>query len=258
MTLRDPDTNSLTYTLNWNDGTPVVNGTAVNGVPFTISHTYATVFVGWKSIVIIVSDGNSTESGMINIQAKPGNQPPVISDFTCPDQFLLRYELGYVTCSVSISDPEGGFISYTIDWEGDGTVDYNENSVRFLTGQVVQRSKACSTSICVPATYNMIIRATDTQGNSSVANKSIVLKNVWEVPSTRFAIGDRVRLQASGAIYANGSTPGAFVGYLGPQNGTVVGGPYWVNTNPSGYWAWKVNYDAGTDGWSNESQLTKI
>lgn len=67
--LRDYDTNSLSYTIRWENGVPPTTGTAINDQPFTVTHVYTTS--GWKGFVIFVSDGITTVSAAPAMYVKP-------------------------------------------------------------------------------------------------------------------------------------------------------------------------------------------
>ncbi|MBI5060978.1 MAG: glycoside hydrolase family 25 protein, partial [Candidatus Aenigmarchaeota archaeon] len=86
------------------------------------------------------------------------------------------------------------------------------------------------------------------------------LRKVSITPSTKFSIGNRVKVNANG-VNVRGDTPELAV--LGSVNygdqGTVIAGPFYgVPKGSSGfYYFWKIDYDTKTDGWTAENYLDK-
>jgi len=195
--------------------------------------------------------------------ADPGtpevNLAPVFTDWVDPTFSPLVFVNDYTTPRPSwkfkITDPEGGRIKYAIAW-GDGTSISAGGATGLLSGQLHTVYHGFSEA----KMYEVTFTAFDMEGNSKEVKKSITVKNPQDVPSTKFSLGNKVRLQASGAMYAdNSGQPGALVGYLGPANGTVAAGtPYYKPNAAGGVWYWKVNYPNQNNRWSLESQLTKI
>ncbi len=246
VTLRDPDTNSLTYTLNWNDGTAIINGTAVNGVPFTISHIYPTVFVGYKSIVIIVSDGNSTESGMINILAKPGNQPPTVSSIVG----AAEIDTGVTGLwKITGSDPEAGVLTYTVNWGEGGSNTYTGASGNHVYAQA--------------GSFIILVTATDNGGLTATKTFTTQAKVVTAVTgSVKFKVNDSVEVMPDNSNLAMRALPkvngywiiGRNAVNRGGVRGVVVGGPVAAD----GFNWWKIKWNDNFTGWSAENWLQKV
>ncbi len=242
VTLNDPDTNSLTYTLNWNDGTAIVNGTATRGVPFTITHTYATLFTGYKSIVINVSDGNGTEWGTKNLTSKLPNQAPTIGAVSGPTDV----KAGIVKVwSVIATDPEGVALAYTFNW-GDGKSNNYTNKasgVSFSADHIYTQS----------GNYTIQVTVADSGGLTAMSGP-------YSVRVNKFAVNDRVEV-LSGNTLAVRATPdpnGTWIGGVKPLNqygskGTILEGPVVAG----GYTWWRIAWDYTMTGWSAENWLVK-
>jgi glucose/arabinose dehydrogenase/PKD repeat protein len=103
----DPDDNTLTYTWDFKDGTPIV--TSANPV-----HTFTTA--GTYQVELTVDDGNGgTDTTTVRIDA--GNLPPepVITTPTSTQEFSVGEGL---TLAGSASDPEDGALGDTeLTWE---------------------------------------------------------------------------------------------------------------------------------------------
>lgn len=78
--------------------------------------------------------------------------------------------------------------------------------------------------------------------------------------STKFFIGDRIRVKPDRLALNVRTTPfitGTVIGVQpGGVLGTIVGGPSYDSVDK--YWFWKVDYDTGVDGWSVEYWLDKV
>ncbi len=99
-------------------------------------------------------------------------------------------------------------------------------------------------------TYN--VAAFDPAGNTS--NKSTsVTKSTWPQPSSKFKMGDRVEMIRKANVRSDATGTGTVTGaQLKGAAGAVVDGPKYY----SSAWWWKINFDAGPDGWVNEANLT--
>jgi len=86
------------------------------------------------------------------------------------------------------------------------------------------------------------------------------LEKIYVMPSTKFSIGNRVKVNANG-VYVR-SDPPELAG-LGSVNsgdqGTVIASSFYgVPKGSSGfYYFWKIDYDTRTDGWTAEIYLDK-
>jgi chitodextrinase len=101
--------------------------------------------------------------------------------------------------------------------------------------------------------YVYRIAAEDAAGN--VSGKSAAVSGQTQpLPSTVFAIGNRVRTTRRADIRAAASTSGTLLGTQ-PKGapGMVVGEPWYANSS----WWWQVNFDSGVDGWVKQGYLRK-
>jgi Uncharacterized protein contain chitin-binding domain type 3 len=107
------------------------------------------------------------------------------------------------------------------------------------------------TSLSPATTYQYSVAAYDATGNGSTIS-SDVLVTTQPLPSTKFAIGNRVRVTKKANVYSTPSTFGTVVGTQPKASlGTVIGGPWYANNR----WWWQVNFDKGSDGWVVQGRL---
>jgi len=72
------------------------------------------------------------------------------------------------------------------------------------------------------------------------------------LPSTKFAIGNRVRVTWKATVYSTPSTSGPVLGnQLKGALVRVAGGPWYGNFR----WWWRVDFDTGPDGWLDQGQV---
>jgi len=87
------------------------------------------------------------------------------------------------------------------------------------------------------------------------------LRKVQISPSTKFKIGDRIKVNAN-SVRVRDKVPE--LNYIDIVNtgdqGTVVDGPFYGVPNGSSgfYYFWKIDYDTKTDGWTAENYLDKL
>jgi hypothetical protein len=110
-----------------------------------------------------------------------------------------------------------------------------------------------NTGLSPSTRYTYRVSAYDTAGNVSAKSASAT-ETTQPLPSTIFAIGDRVQTTRSVSVRSVPSSPGALIGTQ-PKGalGTVVGGPWYANEQ----WWWQIDYDKGVDGWSEEKKLRR-
>ena len=96
------------------------------------------------------------------------------------------------------------------------------------------------------------VAAFDAAGNTS--NKSAsVTKSTWPQPSSKFKIGDRVKMIRRANVRSDATGTGTVIGTQSKNaQGAVVDGPKYY----SAAWWWRVNFDSGPDGWVNEANLS--
>ncbi|MBI2045394.1 hypothetical protein HYT23_05020 [Candidatus Pacearchaeota archaeon] len=145
----------MTFRINWGDGTTDSSYTGVSGFS-NPTHTYSSIG-NWNPILTVTDlVGQKTVRQLYNPSSI---KPPVLSNVNCPSTFTRTYQTNYITCTFKIDSQDGYGVGYTIDWEGDGVIDYTTDGNGLLSGQTHTRSKACSTSICSAGTWATTIRA---------------------------------------------------------------------------------------------------
>jgi chitodextrinase len=108
------------------------------------------------------------------------------------------------------------------------------------------------TGLSPAKTYRYSVAAYDAAGNASTVSRAVSVKT-QPLPSTKFAIGNRVRATWKATVYSTPSTSGTMLGsQLKGAAGTVIGGPWYANFR----WWWQVNFDTGSDGWIDQGRLT--
>ncbi|MBI3588951.1 MAG: hypothetical protein HY093_00855, partial [Candidatus Liptonbacteria bacterium] len=245
--IQDPDTNALSYTIDWGDGTSG-SGNAQNGQTVTISHTYATV--GFKTFMVIVSDGNSTESRTFSPTVVLDNQPPTISSLTGP------VEIGTGVTGlwqITGSDPEAGALTYAVNWGGGGTNTYTGSSGQAVSGNHAY-AQAGSFTIQVTATDNGGLTATKTFNTQT----KVVTATAGSV---KFKVNDSIEVMPDNSNLAMRALPkvggywivGRNAVNRGGVRGVVVGGPVAAD----GYNWWEIKWNDNLIGWSAENWLQK-
>jgi hypothetical protein len=107
------------------------------------------------------------------------------------------------------------------------------------------------TGLSPAKTYRYSVAAYDAAGNASMVSRAVSVKT-QPLPSTKFAIGNRVRVTWKANVYSTPSTSGTVLGtQLKGALGTVIGGPWYSNFR----WWWRVNFDSGSDGWVDQGRL---
>ena len=151
----DPDGDGLTYTFDWNDGTPPTanaGGIAAHAYPAGEYRTY--------TVTVTVTDGRGGEASHdleISFRAPDQNRPPVIEELR-----LVRQEAFEVLAVVGAVDPDGDALTYTFDWADGSAPTANRSGLaahRF-PAEVYQR-------------YTVTVTADDGRGGRVSAEASI-------------------------------------------------------------------------------------
>jgi hypothetical protein len=124
----------------------------------------------------------------------------------------------------------------------------------FRNGTQIATTSAPSygdTGLSPARAYRYSVVAYDLAGNASTFSRAVSVRT-QPLPSTKFAIGDRVRVTLKATIYSNPPTSGTVVG-IQPRGtlGTVIGGPWYAKYR----WWWQVDFDTGSDGWLGQGSL---
>lgn len=242
VTFNDLDSTSLTYIVDFRDGSTPVSGTVTSGQTLTFPHVYTTVN-RYQSLLVTVSDGRSTEtaSPFINVTAPP--RPPTISSVSGPTDTKAATTR---TWSVTGTDPEGAVLNYVFNW-GDGTTSNYTNKTSGV-------SFSASHVYAQPGTFSISVTATDNSGLS-------VVSSPYSVRVNKFAVNDRVEVSSSITSLAVRATPdpnGTWIGGVKPlsqygSKGTILEGPVVAG----GYTWWKIAWDYTMTGWSAENWIVK-
>jgi len=107
------------------------------------------------------------------------------------------------------------------------------------------------TGLSPATTYQYSVSAYDAAGNESTVSSAVSVMT-QPLPSTKFAIGNRVRVTKKANVYASPSISAAVLGTkLKGAWGTVIGGPWYADSR----WWWQVDFDKGADGWVVQGKL---
>jgi chitodextrinase len=118
-------------------------------------------------------------------------------------------------------------------------------------GTTANPSSYGDTGLSPARTYRYSVAAYDAAGNASMVSRAVSART-QPLPSTKFAIGNRVRVTWKANVYSAPSTSGTVLGaQLKGVLGTVTGGPWYANFR----WWWRVDFDTGSDGWLDQSRL---
>jgi hypothetical protein len=101
--------------------------------------------------------------------------------------------------------------------------------------------------------YRYSVAAYDAAGNGSNISSAVSVKT-QPLPSKKFTIGSKVRVNRKANIYSISSTYAAGLG-VQPKgaSGRVIGGPRYSDKR----WWWQVDFDQGLDGWAVQSILRR-
>lgn len=159
----DPEGMNLSYSLTWGDGTPTASGTIASGQTIGRSHTYTQA--GTTSTILFrVYDpqggqGFAFLTVTVTITA-PLNQPP---HFTLPFSGPTSTVSGVnKTWYAQAADPEGGPLTYVINWG-----DNSSNTTRVASsGVLMSFTHTYFASSASTTTYYPLLLAYDDVGNS--------------------------------------------------------------------------------------------
>ncbi|TSC82763.1 MAG: metallopeptidase [Parcubacteria group bacterium Gr01-1014_20] len=169
-----------------------------------------------------------------------GNQPPTIVSFNGSTSSFTNIPN---TWRFQATDLEGALASYKVDW-GDGSA----VAPVAITGASV--TQELSHAYAQVGSFNIKLTVTDGGGLSA---ESVLTTQVAAPCSTRFQIGDRVRVVNTSAeqdLRVRETPNGTILGNkANGAMGTIIGGP----GATVGYCWWRIDYDGGPRGWSAEA-----
>jgi hypothetical protein len=188
----DPDGDTLTYTIDWGDGTTHTTGSRTSGTLVSPSHNWTQA--GTYAIRVRATDskGNvSAWSPSLSVTIAAVNQPPLTP--AAPEGTVSAQAGTAYTCSVKTTDPDGDNIAYTIDW-GDGT---SSTTGQLNSGVIGSASHTWTQA----GTYPVKVRATDSNGIVSAwsPSLSVTIAAVNQPPLTPAAPEGTVSAQAGTA-----------------------------------------------------------
>lgn len=329
----DPDGDTLTYQINWGDGSALSQGQSAS-----FYHAYNTP--GTYTITVTVSDGKGgsvqrSVSVTINSSGGQGGSLPVMGERvmvndnvrvrSLPNGTLkgVQYETSYSGSrqieparGVVVAGPEvaGGYTWVKVDYDygpdgwsaadfldpiGSPTRVWGFNSEGILSRELVSRqggrflepyyyyvqdlqvsipSNLAQASLTPEAAavranssgawgceagpygylnggrgYKCSYKGESLSGGSGTGTSGPATSS--QIPGSAFTIGDRVATTAFLNVRSAASTNSSILGVqpIGAR-GNIIEGP----VEASGYTWWKINYDAGVDGWSAQDWFKKI
>ncbi|MEK7181370.1 MAG: hypothetical protein AAB738_03525 [Patescibacteria group bacterium] len=135
------------------------------------------------------------------------NMPPVINSFTGPTSVYIN-TINY--WQVAVTDPEGGLITNSVSWGASGTLMTYDPNVP--SGQI----RSYPQSYTTPGNYTITLRATDSGGLTTSANKLVTVLAATNQPPVinSFTGPTSLTVGQSGTWYANATDPeGANLSY---------------------------------------------
>ena len=177
----DPEGDRVQYQFNWGDGTTSSWSSLVNsGQSVTMSHQWDK-----NGRIYYVMARARDENGSISSWSSPlkvycgnvkENHPPMVPSVPSgptSGSIFTSYQF-----STSSMDPEGDYISYGWDWDGDGTADEWIGS--YPSGQTVTTSHMWTTGGLY--VYNVRVKARDMGGAESLGGAGPVGEGLPPVP----------------------------------------------------------------------------
>jgi len=163
----DPDGDTITYTIDWADGTSYTTSSKTSGTTAYPGHTWTQVGTFAVKVKATDSKGNTSAwSPSLSVTitgASTANQPPLTP--AAPSGTAIGETGTSYTYKVKTADPDGDTITYTMDW-GDGT-SYTTSSK--TSGTVAYPGHTWTRA----GTYAVKVRATDSEGNVSAWSPAV-------------------------------------------------------------------------------------
>lgn len=208
--------------------------------------TQAGDYIWWMVTYDTKTTGWSVENWLAkadeSIQFDGTTAPPVFST----DSFVSPTSVGLNDSNwwkIQAGDPDGGPISYVINW-GDGKSDsYNLKSGASIAVYHIYSSTG---------NFRIMTTAFDESKASVVRYLNVeVLSDDQLQTSTKFKINDSVKTTDS--LNVRTAPNGVWRATIGPGvAGQILGGPVWSIV---GRWWWNVKYENNVSGWSAEDWL---
>jgi len=240
----DPEGDRVQYQFNWGDGTTSSWSSLVNsGQSVTMSHQWSK-----NGKIYYVMARARDENGSISSWSSPlkvycgnvkENHPPMVpSAPSGPTSGSIFTSYQFSTSSM---DPEGDYISYGWDWDGDGTVDEWIGS--YPSGQTVTTSHMWTTGGLY--TYNVRVKAKDMGGAESGWSDPLIVRIKPNSPPEKPSIdGPSTGITGESMVYSSSTTEpdGDSIYYMfdfgGEQSGWI--GPYKSGETASASHIWRT------------------
>jgi len=156
---KDPDGDELFYTFDWGDETEDKTGLVDSGTRSSMAHAWNEAGTYYLKARATDSRGDASDwSSTLKVTIAANSAPAVPDTPSGATSGKVRRSYAY---STSATDPDGDKVKYTFDW-GDGktsTTGYVKSGV----------SSSASHKWSSAGTYQIVSRATDSKGRSSVS-----------------------------------------------------------------------------------------
>jgi len=156
----DPDADTVTYTINFGDNTG-----QVSGMQNVFAHTYQ--MAGTYTISIEAKDkyGASVGTALQVTVTGNENQKPIISSVSGPSTLSVNQK---GTWTVSAYDPDGTYLSYTVNW-GESTPSSSDSMGRIGSTSSFEHTYSKA------GTYTITFGVKDAQGASAQSTASVMV-----------------------------------------------------------------------------------
>ncbi len=157
----DPDSDPVTYTVNFGDNTP-----AVAGMQHVFAHSYQ--MAGTYTISVEAADNHGAQVGTSLQVTLTGNenQKPIITSVSGPSS-LTAGQAG--TWTVKAYDPDGTYLSYSVNWGDSGISPSAPSSAQ--TGSTATFQHTYSSA----GTYTITFTVADNLGATAVSASTIAV-----------------------------------------------------------------------------------
>lgn len=224
----DSNNDTLTYTVDWGEGSPVVNSGLSSGTSISNSHIYSSG--GTYTITYTVNDpysGSDARTAVVNV-----NRPPVMTSVAqsagVPTEYF-EVTFAFSATDADGSDPSlGEMIYYEVDWDGDEVSPFvNVPS----SGTVISGSPGSSSYIwTTPGSYTIKVRAIDNSGTASAwMPRNIIISAINPTTSITSSVmsiraGNTVNISWSASDVTSCDVTGPFASPLPTYPGPNVSG----------------------------------
>ena len=218
----DPDGTPLSYSLGGADAALFTIDALSGALSFRTAPDYESpADAGTDStydVVVTASDGSLSDSLTLAVSVANVNEAPVLTSFGGGASAAVGVAENSTFAGVPTArDPEGGFVTYAIVGGADAplfALNSGSNAIRFLTSANFEAPGDANGD----NVFEIVLRASDTSGNSSLQTLAITLTDVDEAP---IIVSNGGGFSASTAIGEN-STAVTTVVALDPEGAVPV------------------------------------